>query len=307
VLGSEEANLEEARRKWKYPPLPGDREYVPEHHSTQGSRKRRRTKKLPTDQDLEQSAASSSIEDGDSRSQKDQPLCISKLKVAKTNQSGRPAGRAQRRTTTSKSSDQSTESDRDLEDKLASHRDVKVPCPRPECANLPTTLYRTSRFSKKEESELIQHQRKVHDYSEFSCTVEGCSKRGGNGYYRQGNLVNHMKEKHELYPPVIIHDKLASRYDVKAPCPRPQCANHPTALYRVGRLPQEAESELIEHQRRTHDYSEYPCKVEGCPRQRGNGYFRQANLLKHLEKDHPPDKKILPNKGLYSDSEDELA
>jgi hypothetical protein len=292
------------------PPLPSDRDYVPEHHSTQGLRKRRRTKKVP-DQDLEQSDASTSTEDGDTRSPNNEPLCITKLKVAKTNQSERYAGRAQKSNTISGYSDQVTDSDRDLRDKLASNRDVKVPCPHPDCATHPTILFQSGRFSKKEESELIVHLRKVHDFSRFSCTFEGCPKQGGNGYYRQGNLVKHEEKEHGLYSTYKIHsdseDKLESRYDFKDPCPRPECANDPTTLYRVSRLPKEAESELIKHQRRIHNYSEFPCTVEGCPRQRGKGYFKRANLLKHLGNDHSPSKKILPNKELYSDSEDELA
>lgn len=304
VLGLEEVET------WKYPALPGDGDYVPEHHSTHKRRKRRRISEIPTDQDLEQSAASECTEDEDARSQKGQPLCISKLRVAKTNQSERSAGRARRRTITSEFSNQFTQSDCDLKDKLASCRDVKVPCPHPDCATHPTILYQSGRFSKKEESELIDHQRKVHDFSKFPCTFEGCPKRGRNGYYRHGNLVKHEEKEHGLYFPVKIRNdsegKLESYYDVKAPCPHRDCTTSPTILYRVGRLPKEAESELIEHQRKIHDYSEFPCTVEGCPRQRGKGYFRHGNLLKHLEKDHPPDKKILPNKQA-SDSEDELA
>jgi hypothetical protein len=124
--------------------------------------------------------------------------------------------------------------------------------------------------------------------------------------------VKHEEKEHILYSSFKIHsdseDKLEFGYDdVKALCPRPECANVPTTLYRVSRLPKEAESELIKHQRRIHNYSEFPCTVEGCPRQRGKGYFKRANLLKHLGNDHPPGKKILSNKELYSDFEDELA
>jgi hypothetical protein len=122
--------LQHSISKTDFPPLPGDRDYVPEHHSTKGLRKRRRTKKVP-DQDLEQSN------------------CITKLKVAKTSQSERYAGRAQKSNTTSENSDQFTDSDRDLGDKLASNRDVKVPCPHPDCATHPTILFQSGRFSKR--------------------------------------------------------------------------------------------------------------------------------------------------------------
>jgi hypothetical protein len=140
--------LQHSISKTDFPPLPGDRDYVPEHHSTKGLRKRRRTKKVP-DQDLEQSDASTSTEDGDTRSPNNEPLCITKLKVAKTSQSERYAGRAQKSNTTSENSDQFTDSDRDLGDKLASNRDVKVPCPHPDCATHPTILFQSGRFSKR--------------------------------------------------------------------------------------------------------------------------------------------------------------
>ena len=305
---AEDADPEESRRKWKYPPLPGDRDYVLEHHSTQGARKRRRTKKIPSDQDLEQSTASSSTEDGNTRSQKDQPLCISKFKVAKTNQSEPFAGRAQKRTTS-----ESSKSDRDLEDKLASRRDVKVPCPHPNCAT-ETVLYQSGRFTKKEESALIDHQRKVHDFSKFPCTFEGCPKRGGKGYYRQGNLEKHEKKEHGLYAPVKKYsdseDKLASRRDVKVPCPHPNCATE-TVLYQSGRFTKMEESALIDHQRKVHDFSKFPCTFEGCPKRGGKGYYRQGNLEKHEKKEHGLHliDKILRNESLdlYSQSEDELA
>jgi hypothetical protein len=75
------------------------------------------------------------------------------------------------------------------EDKLASCREVKVPCPHPDCATRLTILYRSGRFIKKARSEIIKHLREAHDFSEFPCTVLGCRRQGKDGYFRHYDLA----------------------------------------------------------------------------------------------------------------------
>ena len=229
--------------------------------------------------------------------------------------------------TPSESSDQSMESDRDLghsQDIPRSTHVGSVPCPHPDCAASPTILYRSGRFSNEARSEIIEHLREAHDFLKFPCTVLGCRRQGKDGYFRHHDLVKHLKKEHRLYsfdrkilPNKDLdlygksEDKLASRREVKVPCPHPDCATRPTILYQCGRFIKRARSEIIEHLREAHGFSKFPCTVLGCRRQGKDGYFRHHDLAKHLEKEHglhSPD-KILRNKDLdlCSESEDELA
>lgn len=44
--------------------------------------------------------------------------------------------------------------------------------------------------------------------------------------------------------------------------------------------------ELTRHLREVHDESPFPCQERGCPRIGGKGFFREKDLLRHVEDHH---------------------
>jgi len=47
-------------------------------------------------------------------------------------------------------------------------------------------------------SELTRHLREVHNESPFECTEPYCSRNGGRGFFREGDLLRHQKEHHSM-------------------------------------------------------------------------------------------------------------
>jgi hypothetical protein len=48
------------------------------------------------------------------------------------------------------------------------------------------------------QSELTKHLREVHSESPFECTEPYCSRNGGRGFFRKGDLLRHQKEHHPV-------------------------------------------------------------------------------------------------------------
>ncbi|RFU34071.1 hypothetical protein B7463_g2321, partial [Scytalidium lignicola] len=49
----------------------------------------------------------------------------------------------------------------------------------------------------KKQSEYTAHMRKVHDESLFPCTVSGCKRVGGKGFFREKDFLKHMASIHQ--------------------------------------------------------------------------------------------------------------
>ena len=47
-------------------------------------------------------------------------------------------------------------------------------------------------------SEKTAHMKKEHNESEFPCTVAGCDRVDGKGYFRKVDLRKHMKKVHGI-------------------------------------------------------------------------------------------------------------
>ena len=54
--------------------------------------------------------------------------------------------------------------------------------------------------------------------------------------------------------------------------------------------------ELTRHLREVHDESPFPCQERGCSRVGGKGFFREKDLLKHVE-DHHISAEFQPSAG----------
>ncbi|KAF2123107.1 hypothetical protein BDV96DRAFT_14387 [Lophiotrema nucula] len=141
-----------------------------------------------------------------------------------------------------------------------------------------------------------RHQRNhQEDASRFPCKL--CKKyRGSNGFKRKDHLTQHMRGYHhveeESYDPDFFRG-----------CPYTECPQHWKGFDREiksysdyyyyysrrDQAPFKKPSELLEHRRKVHDESDFPCPQAGCERVGGKGYFRKADLRFHLKKVHGTD------------------
>ncbi|KAK1516011.1 hypothetical protein CPAR01_16534 [Colletotrichum paranaense] len=46
------------------------------------------------------------------------------------------------------------------------------------------------------QSEYTKHMKNAHDFTQYPCTVRGCSKTGAKGYAREKDLIKHRKKDH---------------------------------------------------------------------------------------------------------------
>ena len=74
---------------------------------------------------------------------------------------------------------------------------------------------------------------------------------------------------------------------VRAPCPHAECRLYDTIVYRLQRLDSEDLSEMCLHLFRVHHTTPFPCGELGCKRKGEDGFFMQADLVKHVRNDHP--------------------
>jgi hypothetical protein len=70
-------------------------------------------------------------------------------------------------------------------------------------------------------------------------------------------------------------------------CPHADCRSFSTVTYRLQRRENEELSEMVLHLFRIHRTTPYPCGEINCPRQREEGYFMQADLVRHVRSAHP--------------------
>ena len=56
-------------------------------------------------------------------------------------------------------------------------------------------------------SAFTKHMRSEHDRSTFSCTVAGCKRVNGKGFFQKRAWIKHMKAKHDINPMEEADDK----------------------------------------------------------------------------------------------------
>jgi len=73
-------------------------------------------------------------------------------------------------------------------------------CPHPTCTEYRNQQYQSRDGSAympfRKSSDYITHMRKVHDESPFPCSVHGCTRVRGQGYFRLADLLKHRKKAH---------------------------------------------------------------------------------------------------------------
>ncbi|TGJ79356.1 hypothetical protein E0Z10_g9405 [Xylaria hypoxylon] len=120
--------------------------------------------------------------------------------------------------------------------------------------------------------------------------------QGKNGFRRKDNLVQHLRFFHKydddqlatLFPPrqtrmlniPVCHYVSCEYYrgpDFKDLGIRDQEKNRPF----------HKQSDYTTHMKREHDWSPHPCKVPGCSKLDGKGFFSATALEKHCKEKHP--------------------
>ncbi|KAI8950262.1 hypothetical protein F4801DRAFT_353262 [Xylaria longipes] len=130
---------------------------------------------------------------------------------------------------------------------------------------------------------------------EYPCP-ECPAYQGKNGFKRKDHLVQHLRVLHNwdnnqlatLFPP-----RQTRKFNIPV-CHFPECDYYRDPSFKdMGIREQEEnrpfdkQSHYTDHMKREHDWSPYPCKVSGCSKVNGTGFFSTTTLEKHYKKKHP--------------------
>lgn len=154
-------------------------------------------------------------------------------------------------------------------------------------------------FSLSFSSELERHAKSVH-HAAFKCTCgksylrldnlerhwnqtpkfpcPHCTRYTGiNAFAREDHLTQHLRAYHRINN--SGDNKIdANNHGLQLSCTWPNCT-HQERLFGT-------KSQYTEHMRRTHNFSPFPCPVQGCVEVAGKGYFRENDLVKHSKEAH---------------------
>lgn len=132
---------------------------------------------------------------------------------------------------------------------------------------------------------------------EYECTEQDCyTYRGKNGFMRKDKLEQHLRTYHKLTRDEIeLRLPCLSTVTSKQPaCHVPTCEyyrgpefKYLPVLLQVANRPFDKQSDYTQHMKLEHDWSPHPCKIEGCGRIRGKGFFSLTAFKAHYGKEHP--------------------
>jgi len=98
-------------------------------------------------------------------------------------------------------------------------------CSHPECPQYRSEAFKQLPRSAQEQdkpfasqSAYTKHMREEHNECTFPCDVEGCTRIGRRGYFREKDLIKHRADQHPDAP-----DYRVSARDVRYRCPEPGC------------------------------------------------------------------------------------
>ncbi|KAI0450798.1 hypothetical protein F5B21DRAFT_489708 [Xylaria acuta] len=130
---------------------------------------------------------------------------------------------------------------------------------------------------------------------EYQC-AECPAYQGKDGFKRKDHLVQHLRVFHKwdddrlatLFPPRQTHR-------LKIPvCHFPECDHYRGPDFKDKGIreqeknrPFDKQSHYTDHMKREHDWSPYPCKVTGCSKVNGTGFFTTTTFERHYKKMHP--------------------
>ncbi|KAI1421895.1 hypothetical protein F5Y12DRAFT_717890 [Xylaria sp. FL1777] len=146
-------------------------------------------------------------------------------------------------------------------------------------------------------SSLQRHIRgaQKHLIPEYPCH-ECTTYQGKNGFKRKDHLVQHLSHSHnyddnqlgELFP------TSETRMHTIPVCHFEDCEYYRSPefkklgiKYQQDNRPFGKQSDYTTHMKHEHDWSPYPCKVPGCSKLDGNGFFNTIAFQKHYKEKHP--------------------
>jgi hypothetical protein len=105
---------------------------------------------------------------------------------------------------------------------------------------------------------------------------------------RNSGRINDFVEPENHRDSTVVEASLPpEETKVRAPCPHADCRPYGTIRYRLQRLDNEDLSEMCLHLFRVHHTTPFPCGEFGCMRKGEDGFFMQADLVKHVRLEHP--------------------
>ena len=99
---------------------------------------------------------------------------------------------------------------------------------------------------------------------------------GANAFPREDHLTQHLRTYHRINNNITGNDNNGSPTPFN--CTWPDCTLQQRSF--------ESKSQYTTHMRRIHNYSPFPCLVQGCVKNGSKGYFRESDRLKHSQKVH---------------------
>lgn len=109
-----------------------------------------------------------------------------------------------------------------------------------------------------------------------------CDKYTGiNAFAREDHLTQHLQTYHRHRTSIGNQgdtNTLTSTTTMQFFCIFPNCTHHQRSF--------KIKSQYTDHMRRIHNYSPFPCLVQGCVKIGGKGYFRERDLFKHSQEVH---------------------
>ncbi|KAL2073105.1 hypothetical protein VTL71DRAFT_10429 [Oculimacula yallundae] len=119
--------------------------------------------------------------------------------------------------------------------------------------------------------------------------------RGENGFRRLDHLMQHIRNyhHHEQDSNFKVPDESRLKFNY-ATCPHSDCDGFRDALFKKqprkvqhANRPFVSQAAFTRHMRDEHNECTFPCDVLGCERIGRQGYFREKDLLKHRQNEHP--------------------
>ncbi|KAI0864493.1 hypothetical protein F4860DRAFT_529115 [Xylaria cubensis] len=120
--------------------------------------------------------------------------------------------------------------------------------------------------------------------------------QGKNGFKRKDHLVQHLRVFHKWDDDQLATLTSAGQNSrLKIPtCHFPECDYYRDPSFKdmgireqAKNRPFDKQSHYTDHMKREHDWSPYPCKVVGCSKVNGAGFFSITALEKHYKGKHP--------------------
>ncbi|KAH6682780.1 hypothetical protein B0J14DRAFT_574359 [Halenospora varia] len=133
---------------------------------------------------------------------------------------------------------------------------------------------------------------------QFPCEYQNCKRhRGANGFHRKDHLTQHLRNYHHVgtvQGPANTVIGIQRRQFVFPVCAFSSCPQYRDPSFnslpwsqKEQNKPFTSQSAYTKHMRYEHNYCSFPCIVEGCDRTGRRGYFREKDLIKHRQTDHP--------------------